>query len=182
MVNFKEFFLENRDRRIFMRIAEEVEQLHGLIHNSNPPKFEQVFNVSLYCIWKYFDYSVSVLASKKTSKANITYNNLCSLISNKLSSELMFKREIIGQIIEIMIHMGILILVNKDEDIFSEKELFGINEIVLGIAEKEIETLEEFKTRISESENSNIFNDERIVDEGSLLNLYVSSILKQISV
>lgn len=159
-MNFKDFFLTSNNKDFFIELSKRIEDKYFYKAGYVCSKQEQLPKISLYVIWKYFQYNISVISSNKVSKKSISYDSLCNLIIDEIPKPLFLKRDKIGLMIELLCTLGILVLEENDVNNF-EKNLFNIKEYFLKISEKEIRSMDEYfdKKNIIETHKMKMYVD-----------------------
>lgn len=174
-MTFKDFFLQNRDRNFFDMLSLLIEERYKEIFLDKFSPIDQIAKISLYVLWKKFDYVISVVSSQKITKKNIAYDIFCDALLKEFPTG--FDRKFVGQIVNIMVDLGILVTYEADDDYHGEKTLFNIKHVFLGISEKEFDTFEEFKNRINDTANFDVFSEN---SDRYFIDLYYRSIIKLI--
>jgi len=172
-MTFKDFFLQNRDRDFFAILSLLIEERYKEMFLDKLSPIDQITKISLYVLWKKFDYVISVVSSQKITKKNIAYDIFCDALLKEFPTG--FDRKFVGQIVNVMVDLGILVTYETDEDYHGEKTLFNIKHVFVNISEKEFDTFEEFKNRMADTANFGVFSEN---SERYFIDLYYRSITK----
>jgi len=174
-MTFKEFFLQNRDRNFFAMLSKLIEEQYNETFSDKLSPIDQISKIALYILWKKFDYTISAVSSQKISKKDISYDFFCDTILKELPTG--FDRKFVGQIINVMVDLGILVICETEDDHHGEKTMFNIKHVFVGISEKELETFEAFKDRVQSGPNFSVFVED---SESYFIDLYYRSTIRTI--
>ena len=170
MINFRNFFTECNDRNFFIELANRAEEAYIEENGKTFSRYNQVFNKSSKMIWGLYRYQTSVIFGTKIGKDAMEHQDVATYIHNGLHHTINLQTS--QKIVDAFINIGLLNVIEKEEDYQLENYKFGIKHFFCKFPELDIYDFEEFKMSLE-------FKDINESDE-TLKDLYYNYIFNKI--
>lgn len=170
MINFRNFFTDCNDRNFYLEIVDRAEEAYIEENGKTFSRYNQIFNESLKVIWRIYRYQTSVVFGTNIGKDSMEHYKVAKHIHDNLHHIIDIKDA--HKILDAFINIGLLNVMEKEEDYQLEDYKFGIKHFFCKFPELDIYDFEEFKTSLEFED----INDSK----ETLMELYYSYIFKQL--